>query len=100
MMNYERLLQIIVAPRITEKSNLVSKGACKKIVFEVKKDANKLEIKEAVEKLFGVKVEKVSTMNYRGKNCRFRQRPGKHSDWKKAYVCLQSGQDINFGGLE
>ncbi len=99
-MNHERLLQIIIAPRITEKSNLLSNAAKKQVVFEVKNDATKQEIKEAVEKLFNVKVEKVATINYAGKNCRFRQKVGRHSDWKKAYVCLQAGYDINFGGLE
>lgn len=77
---------IIIRPIITEKSmNLMGD---KKYTFEVAKDANKIEIKKAVEELFGVKVEKVYTMNIRGKKRRVGRYEGKKPDWKKAIVKL------------
>jgi large subunit ribosomal protein L23 len=70
------------------------------IVFKVIKDANKTDIKKAVELMFDVKVEKVSTLNMPGKRRRFGKIEGKTSSWKKAYVTLKEGHDINFVGAE
>ena len=96
-MNLERLHQIILTPVISEKAT----GAAEKrnqAVFKVLRDAEKTEIKEAVEKLFSVKVESVQTLNVKGKTKRFGQSMGKRSDWKKAYVTLAEGQEIDFAG--
>ena len=68
------------------------------LVFKVAKDANKTEIKAAVEKLFEVEVTGVRTVNVKGKTKRHGMRMGKRSDWKKAYVTLKEGQDIDFVG--
>ena len=67
-------------------------------VFKVSTTATKLEIKQAVEQLFEVKVEQVRVLNVKGKTKRFGQRFGKRSDWRKAYVKLAEGQDIDFAG--
>ncbi|KZX80372.1 50S ribosomal protein L23, partial [Alcanivorax sp. HI0013] len=69
-------------------------------VFKVAKDANKLEIKKAVEALFEVKVKAVRTANMKGKSKFFGRVAGKRADWKKAYVSLEEGQDIDFLGAE
>ena len=96
-MNFERLHQIIVAPVISEKATRVAEKR-NQAVFKVLRDAQKPEIKEAVEKLFKVKVERVETLNVKGKTKRFGQSFGKRSDWKKAYVTLAKGQEIDFVG--
>lgn len=96
-MNFERLHQIIVAPVISEKATRVAEKS-NQAVFKVLCDAQKPEIKEAVEKLFKVKVERVETVNVKGKIKRFGQSFGKRSDWKKAYVTLAKGQEIDFVG--
>jgi large subunit ribosomal protein L23 len=94
-MSKERLLKILLAPLISEKSvNAADTG--NQFAFKVAKDATKPEIKAAVEMLFEVNVEKVQVLNVKGKTKRFGQRMGKRSDWKKAYVRLAEGQDINF----
>ena len=82
MMSYE----IIKRPIITE--NSMDQMADKKYTFEVAKDANKIEIKKAVEEIFGVKVEKVTTMRVLGKVKRMGANSGKRPDWKKAIVKL------------
>ena len=94
----ERLFQIILRPVISEKSTIAADKS-HQIVFEVLQDATKTEIKKAVEKMFEVKVEQVQTVNVRGKIKRFGRFPGKRSNWKKAYVRLQEGHDIDFLGL-
>jgi len=98
-MNQERLLKVIVAPCFTEKAqNMAEKN--RQIAFKVATDATKAEIKGAVEMLFSVKVDAVRVINVMGKNKRFGQRLGKRKDWKKAYVSLKEGFDINFAGAE
>ena len=82
MMSYE----IIKKPVITE--NSMDQMADRKYTFEVAKDANKIEIKKAVEEVFGVKVESVNTMNVLGKYKRMGANIGKRADWKKAIVKL------------
>ena len=96
-MNVERLHQILRRPIISEKStNAADSG--QQVVFEVLTDATKNEIKTAVESLFEVSVEGVQVINVRGKVKRFGKTPGKRTNWKKAYVRLAEGDDIDFLG--
>ena len=97
MIREERLLKVLKAPHISEKSTMVTEKQ-NTIVFKVATNATKAEIKAAVEKLFEVKVEAVRTLNVMGKTKRTGARVGKRSDWKKAYVTLVPGQDIDFMG--
>lgn len=97
-MNQERIFQILKTPHISEKSALLGDNA-NQAVFQVATDAKKVEIKEAVEQLFGVKVADVRTVNVKGKSKRQGQRRGKRSDWKKAYVSLQQGHEIDLASL-
>lgn len=87
------LYDVIRRPVITEKSTRASEANA--VVFEVRKDANKPLIKEAVETLFGVKVKAVNTTLTKGKVKRFRGRPGRQADFKKAYVTLEEGHMID-----
>lgn len=97
-MNQERLMSILVAPHISEKSTRVADGS-NQVTFKVRSDARKPEIRRAVEKIFEVEVESVSVMNVRGKRKSFRGRSqGRRSDWRKAYVRLKDGHDIDFMG--
>jgi len=99
-MKEERLLKVLVAPHVSEKSTMAAE-ANNTVVFKVAKDANKAEIKAAVEKLFEAEVASVRTVVVKGKTKRHGLRVGKRSDWKKAYVTLKDGQDIDFvGGAE
>ena len=91
----ERLHQIILAPVVSEKSTRVAEKQ-NQAVFKVLRDARKPEIKAAVEKMFNVKVEGVRTLNVKGKTKRFGATNGVRSDWKKAYVTLPEGQEIDF----
>ncbi|WJG09941.1 50S ribosomal protein L23 [Aliiglaciecola sp. LCG003] len=100
MISEERLLKVLLAPHVSEKSTMAAEGN-NAVVFKVVKDASKAEIKAAVEKLFEVEVNSVRTLNVKGKTKRHGQSFGKRSDWKKAYVMLKEGQDIDFvGGAE
>ena len=94
-MNAERLLMVLKEPHTSEKTTIIADKR-NQYTFKVLKNASKTEIKLAVEKMFNVKVKDVTTLNVKGKTKRFRQLNGKRSDWKKAYVTLQSGQDIDF----
>ena len=87
------LYDVIRKPIITEKATMASESGA--VVFEVAVDANKPQIKEAVETLFGVKVKAVNTTITKGKNKRFRGQPGKRKDVKKAYVTLEEGNTID-----
>jgi len=98
-MNKDRLYKVLLAPRVTEKSTRVGETS-NQYVFRVVKDANKDEVRDAVEMLFEVSVESVRIVNVKGKTKSFRMRPGKRSDWKKAYVRVQEGQVIDFLGGE
>ena len=89
------IYDIILAPLITEKSNLLKEKE-NKISFKVDKNANKLEIKEAVEKIFKVKVLDVKSMNVTGKKKRVGRYIGKKAGWKKALVTLREGDRIEF----
>ena len=92
------LYTVLLAPHVSEKG--ASHTARDTYVFKVRKDASKWEIAKAVEKYFKVTVEKVRTVVVKGKTVRFKQRPGKHSDWKKAYVQLKEGDAIEIAGSE
>lgn len=97
-MNQERIYKILVAPQISEKSTLVSESG-NQVVFKVALDANKLEIKHAIEKLFSVKVAQVRVLRMKGKVKRNRFGDVRRSDWKKAYVRLEQGHDIDFASM-
>lgn len=94
-MNQERLLKVLLGPVTSEKSSIVA-DKYRQVVFKVATNATKPEIKQAVEKLFNVKVDSVSSCNVKGKKKRFGQRMGVRKSWKKAYVRLSDGHDINF----
>ncbi|MDH5764854.1 MAG: 50S ribosomal protein L23 [Gammaproteobacteria bacterium] len=96
-MNQERIMQVLLAPHVSEKSAVLADGD-RQHVFKVLPTATKTEIKQAVESLFEVKVDQVRVVNVKGKTKRFGQRNGKRSDWRKAYVKLAAGQDIDFAG--
>ena len=89
----ERMYEIIRAPVITEKTTAASEH--NKVAFEVPLDADKREVKAAVEGLFNVKVTAVNTIRVKGKTKLFRGRPGERSDWKKAIVTLAEGNRID-----
>lgn len=95
----DRLLQVIVAPQVTEKATYVA-DKYQQIAFKVRKDATKTEIKAAVELVFKVEVESVTTANVLGKTKRAGRSIGKRNDWKKAYVSLKPGQEIDFAAGE
>lgn len=96
-MNQERIYQVLLGPHISEKATVVAEKN-RQFVFRVRPDANKLEIKAAVEKLFNVKVESVNTTLTKGKSKRFGRSLGRRSDLKKAYVSLKEGFDLDFSG--
>ncbi|MFZ5757596.1 MAG: 50S ribosomal protein L23 [Pseudomonadota bacterium] len=98
-MNQDRIYQVLLAPHISEKASIVA-DKNRQFVFKVAKDATKVEIKAAVEKLFSVKVKSVQTVTVPGKAKRFGRFEGRRGDAKKAYVSLQPGFDINFVGAE
>lgn len=93
--NEERLMQVILAPQISEKSTYVA-DRNEQVVFKVAPSATKPEIKAAVELLFKVQVDSVQVVNVKGKNKRFGKLMGRRKDWKKAYVALKPGQEISF----
>ncbi len=98
-MNDERIMQVLVSPHVSEKSTRLGDSA-NQVVFKVLRDARKAEIKRAVEKLFSVEVEAVQVARAKGKRKGFARAQGKRSDWKKAYVRLKPGHDIDFVGAE
>lgn len=98
-MKTDRLYRVLLSPRVTEKTARVSAGS-NQYVFRVARDANKADIRDAVESLFDVSVESVRVVNVKGKSKSYRLRPGKRSDWKKAYVRIQEGQVIDVLGGE
>lgn len=94
-MNPERLMMVLREPHTSEKTTILA-DKFKQFTFKVLKSATKVEIKQAVEHMFEVKVKNVTVVNVRGKAKRFRQTSGKRSDWKKAFVSLESGYDLDF----
>lgn len=98
-MNQERLMQVLIAPHVSEKSAVMGDKTAQH-VFQVLSDASKVEIKKAVELMFKVKVESVRVLNAKGKTKRFQSAVGRRSDLKKAYVRLAEGHEINFEAVE
>lgn len=98
-MNQERVFKVLFGPHISEKATILA-DQDNQFVFKVATDATKPEIKQAVEQLFDVKVKSVQTSKSKGKVKRFGRTIGKRKDWKKAYVALQEGYDIEFMGAE
>ena len=98
-MNQERILTIIYGPHISEKSSIISEKN-NQVTFKVANDATKPEIKEAIESLFDVQVKDVQVLNVKGKTKRTaRGKIRSRSDWKKAYIRLEQGQEIDFAEL-
>jgi large subunit ribosomal protein L23 len=95
----ERLMNVVLAPVVSEKSTRVA-DKNRQYVFRVADDATKPEVKAAVELLFKAKVESVTVSNVKGKTKRFGRFTGRRRNWKKAYVRLAAGQEINFGATE
>jgi large subunit ribosomal protein L23 len=100
--NQDRLLQVLLAPIISEKATQIADRQ-NQIVFRVAPDATKAEIKAAVELVWKeqkVEVESVQVLNVKGKKKRYGKFNGRRRNWKKAYVCLKAGQEINFAAGE
>ena len=95
----ERLMQVLLGPHVSEKSTTAAEGA-HQVVFKVRGDATKKEIRAAVESLFEVKVDRVTVVSVSGKAKRFGRTLGRRSAWKKAYVRLAPGHDLDFLGTE
>lgn len=98
-MNQERIMKVLISPIVSEKSTRLA-DQHRQFVFKVVKDASKPEVRKAVELMFDVKVDAVQIANVSGKVKRFGGAIGKRSDWKKAFVTLAEGHDINFMGAE
>jgi large subunit ribosomal protein L23 len=96
-MNRERLMKVLLSPVVSEKASIAAENE-DQYAFRVMRDATKREIGRAVELMFDVKVDRVQVLNVKGKSKRFGQRLGKRPGWRKAYVRLQSGHRIDFGG--
>jgi len=93
--NSERLMTVLLAPVVSEKGTYIA-DKFEQVIFKVVQDATKPEIKAAVELMFKVEVESVQVSNVKGKEKRFGRTIGRRRNWKKAYVCLKPGQEINF----
>lgn len=98
-MNREQLMKVLLAPIVSEKSTRLS-DANRQFVFKVLPGAGKPDIRKAVELMFDVKVDNVQVSNVRGKVKRHGATVGRRADWKKAYVTLAEGHDIEFMGAE
>ena len=99
--NQERLMQVILAPQVSEKATYIVEKH-NQIIFRVVQDATKAEIKAAVELMWktqNIEVEGVQVANVKGKEKRFGRFMGRRSNWKKAYVRLKTGQEINFADI-
>lgn len=97
-MNQEKIMHILLEPLVTEKSTFVGEKN-NQFLFKVHNDASKTEIKKAVESLFGVKVLSVQVINVKGKIKMFKNRYGSRKGFKKSYVRLAPGNDINFSNI-
>lgn len=97
--NADRLMSVLLAPIVSEKSTMLAERS-RQYVFRVSDDASKPEIKAAVELLFKTKVDSVTVSNVKGKAKRFGRFSGRRRNWKKAFVCLAPGQEINFAATE
>lgn len=97
--NRERLMAVLIGPHVSEKSTDIA-DRNNQFVFKVRRDSTKSEIRRAVEMLFDVNVTNVQVVNCRGKIKRFGNAFGQRQNWKKAYVTLAAGQDIDFLGTD
>ena len=97
--NIDQLMNIVLAPVVSEKSTFVA-DKNRQYVFRVADDATKPQIKAAIELMFKTKVDGVTVMNVHGKQRRFGRTIGRKHSWKKAYVRLAEGQEINFAATE
>ena len=95
----ERLTQVLLGPHVSEKATALADGS-HQVVFKVRADANKADVRQAVELLFEVKVARVAVARMPSKAKRYGGHPGRRAAWKKAYVRLAPGHDINFAGAE
>jgi large subunit ribosomal protein L23 len=95
----ERLYQVLVAPVVSEKSTIAAETHGQ-FVFRVLPDATRVEVKAAIEKAFEVEVESVKILNVRGKVKRFGGSVGRRNSWKKAYIRLKQGNDIDFAAFQ
>ena len=94
----DKSLQSVLSPHVTEKATMVA-DKLNQVVFKVRKTATKMQVKEAIESMFKVDVKAVNLLNVKGKTKKAsRNTMGKRSDWKKAYVSIKAGQEINFTG--
>lgn len=93
--NTERLMTVLLAPVVSEKGTFIA-DKHEQVIFRVAPNATKPEVKAAVELMFKVGVESVQIANVKGKKKRFGTHLGRRRNWKKAYVCLKPGQEINF----
>jgi len=93
--NPERLMTVLLAPVVSEKGTFIA-DKYEQVVFRVMQNATKPEVKAAVEMMFKVEVESVQISNVKGKQKRFGTHAGRRRNWKKAYVSLKPGQEINF----
>jgi large subunit ribosomal protein L23 len=94
-MNREQLMNVLIAPHVTEKTSLAMQNS-NQYTFRVQRKASKTDIKQAVELMFDVKVQGVQVVNEPGKKRRFAKTLGRTQDWKKAYVRLVQGQAIDY----
>jgi large subunit ribosomal protein L23 len=95
----DRLMTVVLAPVVSEKSTFVA-DKNRQYVFRVADDATKPQIKAAVELMFKIKVDSVTVLNVKGKPRRFGRVMGRRRNWKKAYVRLAAGQEINFAATQ
>ena len=99
-MNKQKIMKVLLEPKVTEKSSMIGE-INNQYVFKVLKSATKPEIKEAIELMFdGAQVESVQVANVKGKRKIFKRLPGQRANWKKAYIRLKPGFDIDFMGNE
>ncbi|MEC7803606.1 MAG: 50S ribosomal protein L23 [Pseudomonadota bacterium] len=98
-LDQERLMTVVLGPHVSEKTTIMA-DKHNQVVFRVRRDSNKVDIRRAVELLFSVKVEQVQVVNCRGKIKRSGNEWGRRQNWKKAYVTLAEGDDIDFMGPE
>ena len=98
-LDQERLMTVLLGPHVSEKASILA-DKHNQVVFRVRRDSNKADIRRAVELLFNVKVEQVQVVNCRGKIKRSGNEWGRRQNWKKAYVTLAEGDDIDFMGPE
>ena len=99
MIREEDLYHVILAPHVSEKSTMTA-DKNRQFVFEVRRDATKPAIRQAIEKMFNVEVASVTVVNVLGKRKQSGRIAGRRQDWKKAYVRLKPGHDIDFVGAQ